>query len=105
MPEKIIHLNPIDNAAKLEHVFRTTGAWSYTRKSMQYAHYFLARNPSLDKAMSRCGAIQVHIGDLSPVEDPPTKCLACSLFEQSSEEVKRINERMVERTQATIEDK
>ena len=92
MDNETINLNP-DPLAEFENILRTTGAWCDVIGEGHEQHYFLAKNPKLDTAISLCG---YKIKGLKEITRTAVrkKCLVCDLFAVSRMEAR--NKRQAE---------
>lgn len=84
MAENTINLNP-DPLKDIEEALRTSGLWCDVYGETSVQHYYLAKNPKLDTAISLCGQSIKSFSDLV-VTKPVKKCLVCDLFATSREE-------------------
>lgn len=78
MDNKTINLNP-DPLAEMEKKLRTIGAWADHRHNKGMQHYFIARNPSVNTAISLCREVISTFDNLTLTE-LPSKCFVCSLL-------------------------
>ena len=81
-----INFNP-DPLAEFENILRTTGAWCDVIGEGHEQHYFLAKKPKLDMAISLCG---YKIKDFKEITRTAVrkKCLVCDLFAVSRMEAR-----------------
>lgn len=86
MNDDTINLNP-DPLAEIEAALRSSGLWCDVYGVTSVQHYYMAKNPKLDTAVSLCGQSIKSFSDLV-VTKPVHKCLVCDLFATSREEVK-----------------
>ena len=82
-----IDINP-DMLKVIEDKLRTSGAWAMTRGEYVTAHYYIARNKSINTAVSLCRSSVVTLDNIN-LSDGVKKCLVCDLFSQSRLEVER----------------
>lgn len=87
--EKTIKLNPqFDQLMLIEHELRTKGAWHDVKQDQRLSHYFVARNTSVNTAISRCGSIVTTFDKLNaPLME--RKCLICALYADAEQEVEK----------------
>ena len=83
--QRTIPLNPqYDQNELLTESLRNTGAWCSMHGTTGGQHYFIAKNPSIDTAISLCGAYIKPFKALHIIT-PDYKCLACELFREAKE--------------------
>ena len=87
MPEKIIKLNPCDQLAITENELRTVGRWMEIERNTKLAHYFIAKNPKIETAISFC---HNEIQPFSKLHEMTVlkKCLVCSMWADRGLEVR-----------------
>lgn len=93
---------PGDTLALWENKIRTTGTWAHLRNNNGRQHYYIARNPSVETAISLCKTVIVPMSKLSyPMDEQ--KCLICALFmdQEQKEAVETILDRVSNSEEAT----
>lgn len=76
--EEVINLNP-DPLAEIENELRTTGAWADFRGNKGVQHYYIAKNPKIDTAISLCRE-SIKTFDALTITNLERKCFVCSLL-------------------------
>lgn len=92
MDKDIINLNP-DPLAEIEASLRGDGLWCDVYGITDVQHYYMAKNPKLNTAVSLCGQSIKGFSALV-VTAPRKKCLVCDLFYASREEAKNHRDTM-----------
>jgi len=77
-----INPNPPDQLAKMEELLRGVGAWADVQKLNVATHYYIARNPSINTAISLCRS-SIQSFDKLALTTPVNKCMVCDLFAQN----------------------
>src|SRR5688572_8402467 len=79
MTQTLLAIPQDDRLALWENKLRTTGTWAHKRNDNGRQHYYIARNPKVETAISLCKIVIVSFKNLSHPLDQQ-KCLICSLF-------------------------
>lgn len=89
MADQVIKLNPqFDQLTIIEHEVRTTGAWHDVTGSDKLSHFFVAKNNSVNTAISKCWQITTTFDKLrAPIAGK--KCLVCALYSEYEKEVEQ----------------
>lgn len=75
-----------DFLAIFENRLRNEGIWCDVGVSQKLRHYFIARNPKIDMAISMCGSLVVTFDKLHE-NTMSQKCLICDLYLSARKEV------------------
>lgn len=75
----------LDQFAKWELVLRGPGTWAHHKSDNGREHYYIARNPHSQHAISLCKTIIAPMKNLShPLSD--LQCMVCALYVQMGKE-------------------
>lgn len=78
MENETIDLNT-DHLKRMEDELRTTGAWADFRGNKGVQHYYIAKNPKIDTAISLCRE-SIKTFDNLTITSLERKCFVCSLL-------------------------
>lgn len=76
-----------DELGKFETLLRSTGVWCHHKGINDKDHFYVARNPKVNTAISLCFTVISPFDKLSQTT-PARKCLVCSLYSEGGKEVK-----------------
>jgi len=100
MDNETIDLNP-DYLKRMEDQLRSTGAWADFKGSRGIGHFFIARNPSINTAISLCRE-SIQTFDNLTLTVLPQKCFVCSLL--SNQRLKEVQEKVNKREEEVAQE-